>query len=107
VYAQNQYETQDEYTEDGTLVCPGAVELVIVVENAPVFYEYALRDTGLSMAAPQFSTEIYLPMGIHVRGRRVEQVRFRSAEAGKPASVSIEAVTGEDAVVITEQAPGR
>lgn len=93
MFALNNVETQDDYSDDTTLECPGTTELNLIVANAAVFLQYAFRSVGYSSQATVWSPEVYFPPSTYVRGRRVEQVRVRSAVKGKPAQVTIEAVS--------------
>lgn len=93
MYALNNVTTQDNYTVDSTLECPGTTELNILIANAAVYLQFAFRNAGYTSAAPVWSPEVFYPPGEKTRGRNVEQVRVRSALAGKPAQVTIEAVS--------------
>ena len=94
MFALNNVETQDDYSDDATLECPGTTELDILVGNAAVYVQYAFRAKGYSSQAPVWAPTngVFFPPGNYIRGRRVEQVRVKSAVAGKPAQVTIEAV---------------
>lgn len=92
-YALNNVTTSDDYTTEATLECSGSVQLDIIVANAAVYYSYAVRSrNGLSGSAVVFGPDIFLPPGMYTRARPAEAVRVRSAVAGEPAQVSIEAV---------------
>lgn len=95
MFALNNVETGDDYTEGNTLLCPGTVELIVTVENEPILLQYAFRGAGYNSKAPVWSPSngIFMPPGFHTRGRNVEQVRVKSFTKGKPGKVSIEAVS--------------
>lgn len=94
MYALNNVTTTDNFS-DNQLECPGTNEVDISVSNAAVMVQYAFRTEGYTAQAPQWAPieGVFLVPGFHVRGRRVEGVRVKSAKAGVPAQVTIEAVT--------------
>ncbi len=94
-YAKSLMATEDEYTEDTTVACPGAIKLDIQVNNAGVFYQYG----GASKEQPWggvYNPEVFLAPGTYLLFRRAYSVRFRSAVPGKPAVVTCEALTAND-----------
>lgn len=95
MYALNNVTTEDDYSEENTLECPGTIELDLTIANNPIFLQYAFRGEGYTATSPQWvpANGVYFAPGFHVRGRNVEQVRVRSAVKGKPAQVTIEAVS--------------
>lgn len=93
MYALNNVTTEDEYSDANTLECAGSVELDVTVANNAAFLQYAIRESGFTGDAVNWSTEIFLVPGFHVRGRNADKVRVRSAVVGKPSQVTIEAVT--------------
>jgi len=93
MYALNNVTTEDEYSDNNTLECAGSIELDVTVANNAAFLQYALREAGYTGDAVNWSAEIFLVPGFHVRGRHADKVRVRSAVAGKPAQVTIEAVS--------------
>jgi hypothetical protein len=94
MYALNNVATTDEYG-DNELECPGTTELDITVGNAAILLQYAFRVQGYTSAAPVWAPPngVYFAPGFHIRGRNVEGVRIKSAVAGQPAQVTIEAVS--------------
>lgn len=94
MFALNNATTTDRF-EDTELECPGTTEVDITVANAAVMVQYAFRVDGYTSAAPQWAPleGVFLPPGFHVRGRRVERVRFKSAVTGVPSQVTVEAVS--------------
>lgn len=95
MYALNNVQTGDEYTDSNTLTCPGTTELNITVGNKAVFIQFAFRVQGFTGASPPWAPldGLYLPPGFHTRGYNADGVRVKSAVAGQPAQVTIEAVT--------------
>jgi len=95
MYALNNVTTADDYTDANTLPCAGSTELDITVGNNAILIQYAFREHGLSSTSPTWTPEngLFMPPGFHIRGRNVEAVRVRSAVKGKPAQVTIEAVS--------------
>lgn len=94
-YSKSLIETTDHYSEESTLQCPGAIKLDIQVTGAGVFYQFA----GGSKEQPWgevFNPETFLAPATYLLFRRAMQVRFRSAVPGKPAIVTVEALTAED-----------
>lgn len=94
-YAKSLIETADEYSDLSTLQCPGAIKLDIQVNNAGVFYSYAAGSREQPWGEI-FNPEVFLSPGTYLLFRRAMQVRFRSAVVGKPAIVTVEALTAED-----------
>lgn len=94
MYVLNNVTTSDDYSDAATLECPGTKELNILVYNAAVYLQYAFRTVGYTAGSVvwQPAEGVFFPPGERVRGRNVEQVRVRSAVAGKPAQVTIEAI---------------
>lgn len=94
MYALNNVTTTDEFG-DSELHCPGTNEVDITVTNAAVMVQYAFRREGYTSESPQWTPAegVFMPPGFHIRGRRVEGVRVKSAKENTPAQVTIEAVT--------------
>ena len=95
MFALNNVSTADDYEDATTLECPGTTELDITVGNAAVYIQFGFRKQGYSGQAVTWAPleGVFFPPGFFVRGRNVDQVRVKSAVAGKPAQVTIEAVT--------------
>lgn len=94
-YSKSLIETTDEYTGLSTLECPGAIKLDIQVANAGVFYQFASGSKEQPWGGV-FNPETFLGPATYLLFRRAMQVRFRSAVPGKPAIVTIEALTEND-----------
>jgi hypothetical protein len=94
MYALNNVTTEDEFTSANTLECPGTRELNITVGNKAIFIQYAFRVQGYTGMSIPWSPDngLYIPPGFHTRAYNVDGVRVRSAVAGVPAQVTIEAV---------------
>lgn len=94
MFVLNNVATSDDYSDEATLQCPGTTEVNLLIYNAAVYVQYAFRTLGYTAEAPIWSPPegVFFPPGERVRGRNIEQIRVRSAVAGKPAQVTIEAV---------------
>lgn len=85
--------TGDAYTSAATLGAPRSVRALIHVNNAPVYYQIG-RGIG---GAPVYGVEKRLLPGLaYSLGRRFDAIRVRSAVAGQPAVVTIDAVTRDE-----------
>lgn len=95
MYALNNVPTEDEYSEATSLSCPGTRELSITVGNQAIYIQFAFRAQGFTGASPPWVPidGLYLPPGFYTRAYNVEGVRVKSAVAGTPAQVTIEAVS--------------
>lgn len=94
-YSLNLVETQNAYTDATTLVCDGTVKLNIQVANKAVYYRYMPRQRQ----HPQqgfYNPEVLLLPNTYFLVRNAERVQVRSAVAGEPALVTIEALTPYD-----------
>lgn len=97
MYVLNNVTTTDDYSAANTLDCPEAVKLDIQVYNAAIFYKYAVNPGGgVSSRGIPFQPEVFLAPGIYLLVRRAVTVAVRSAAAGAPAQVTIEALTSQD-----------
>ncbi len=94
-YSLNQIETANGYTEANTLQCQGSIKLNIQVFNKGVYYSYMPWDPQ-HPGAGFWNPETYLAPATYLFARRAQQVRFRSAVAGEPAVVTVEALTPSD-----------
>lgn len=94
-YALNLYETQDEYTEAGTLHCPGSRKLDIQVSNAAIYYQISRPSPAHPEGGP-WEPEVHKAPATYLLLRNAAKVRVRSAVAGTPATVTIDALTEED-----------
>jgi hypothetical protein len=94
-FVLNNIPTPDDYDSSSELQCPGVIQLDIFVGNAAIYYSYAIRNPAQGSAV-LFRKEVFLPPGFHCRARCAEAVKVRSALAGTPAQVTIEAVLPEE-----------
>lgn len=94
--ALNNVTTANDYTDANTLPCEGAVKINIEVTGAAIFYRYALRNphhpTGWAGATTQYGPEAFKGPNTYLLARNADAVQVRSAVAGKPAQVTIEAL---------------
>lgn len=94
-YALSLLETEDEYSDANTLQCPGSIKLDIQVANAGIFYQFAGASKEQQWGNV-YNPEVFLAPGTYLLFRRSMQVRVRSAVPGKPAIVTLEALTAQD-----------
>jgi hypothetical protein len=78
----NNVQTSDRFTDAATLLCPGTVQLKLVIANAMVEYQLG---QGSPPAWDEDPTQ--LPPVTAGLARRCDAIRFRSAAAGTPARV--------------------
>jgi hypothetical protein len=95
-FAKNLILTGDDYTGAATLECPGAIKLNIEVDQAAVFYRFAVPSREQPWGGVFNPEKILKPGNVYFLFRRAAQVAFRSAVAGVPGIVSIEALTPND-----------
>lgn len=86
----NNVTTQDDYTDATTLECPMATRFVLVVNNAAIYYKQTFPVGTAPKGAP-FEQEVFLIPGVYPIYRRTTRVAVRSAVAGTPAQVTINA----------------
>jgi hypothetical protein len=87
----NNVATADGFDTARTLVAASSTRLVLTVANAAIFYQL-----GHNWPSVVWDEPVFLPPGYHVRERDCDAVRVRSAVAGKPAQVTLEAATKDD-----------
>jgi hypothetical protein len=80
--------TTENYAPAATLSCPRTERLFITVANAAVIYQLGAGWPDIVWEGD----ETFLVPVVASLGRRCDAVRFRSATAGVPARVSVEAV---------------
>lgn len=88
-YALNNVTTQNAYNAATTLVCPNSVRLNLHVFNAGVYFR--IGSTPGTSAGAQPTGEIFRAPGLYSMDRFCDQVEVRSAAAGVPAQVTIDA----------------
>jgi hypothetical protein len=84
--ALNNVTTADGYTAASTLHAANSTRLMIHARNAAVFYEL-----GQGVGGVVWLGEVFLPPGTLGADRQFDAVRVRSALAGKPAQITIDA----------------
>lgn len=83
--------TADAYTAANTLACAQARRVNLVVANAAIYYQLGRG------AVPRYEQpEAFLIPGVYSLDRICDAVRVRSAKAGVPAQVSIEALVASE-----------
>jgi hypothetical protein len=89
--------TADAYTAGNTLKCVGAVRVNFEIRNAEIFYQFAYRYPGQPAPASDFNgPEVRAGRTLRSLDRNIDAVRVRSAVAGTPATVTIEAMLPEE-----------
>lgn len=91
-YALNNVATQDAYAEATTLKCVGAVRVNIEIRQAAIYYQMTAPDPGMPEDAWGYGPEVYASRTLRSLNRRTSAIRVRSAVAGTPATVTIEAM---------------
>lgn len=91
--------TSDAFTSATTLRCPGAVRVNFEIRQAAIVYELAYRYPGQLGGGrePQWTGQL-VPAGRTLRSldRNIDGVRVKSAVAGVPAVVTIEAMLPDE-----------
>lgn len=87
MYVRNNVATQDDFAQATTLECDGSIRFNLTVTGAAVYLR-TWSGTGGSGQRP----DLFLPPGFHTRGWPTSRIAVRSAVAGTPAQVTIEAV---------------
>lgn len=86
----NNVTTGDRYDAARTLECPGAARVNIDVSNAAIFYQL-----GTGIGAVRWGDETFMTPAFRSLDRRTDAVRVRSAVAGAPAQVTVDAIPRE------------
>lgn len=89
--ALNNVTTANAYTDAATMSCPGATKLNITVANAAIYIQTA-ADTGLHSSLGSWGPELYMSPRLENKVGSFAAVRVRSAVAGVPAQVTVEAI---------------
>jgi hypothetical protein len=84
--ALNNATTTDAYSAQTTLRAPGSTQVTIFVRNAAIYYQL-----GSDYGGALWRDEVFLPPGTLSGARTFDLVRVRSAVAGVPAQVTIDA----------------
>jgi hypothetical protein len=88
----NNVTTQDNYADATSLIGQGLVRVNLIVANASILYELADRWPPGS----EWGEEKFLPPGMFSLERDCQGVRVRSAVAGVPAQVTVDALTDSE-----------
>lgn len=88
----NNITTGNEYTSASELTCEGSNNQTIIILNAAVYLQYALRTIGLTGRSPSWEEEQFLPPGYYTWTRKMERIKFKSAAKGQPAQVTVNAI---------------
>jgi hypothetical protein len=89
--ALNNVTTSDRYTDVNTLYARGSERLTVHVRNAAIYYQL-----GQGVGGVLWREEVFLPPGTLSGAHRFDVVRVRSAAAGTPAQVTIDAGPDEE-----------
>lgn len=90
----NNRTTADAWTDNATLKCVQVCSRVnLDVNNNPVYVQFSRPNPS---GALDWDQEVYVPPTFRALDRRFNAVRARSAVTGKPAQVTIVALTPED-----------
>jgi hypothetical protein len=90
--ALNNITTSDAYTSANTLYAPGSQRITMHVRNAAIYYQL-----GDGLGGVLWRDEIFCPPMTWSGPRNFDVIRVRSAVAGTPAQVTIDAGPEEDA----------
>lgn len=88
-YSLNNTTTTDTYTQANTLQCPSAKRVNLHVFNAAIYFRLGATP-GVNPGA-QATQEVFRAPGLYSMDRNFEQIEVRSAAAGVPAQVTIDA----------------
>lgn len=88
-YALNNVTTQNAYAQATTLQCPGSVRFNIHIFKATVYFRIGSAPGVTPGAQP--TQEIFRAPGLYSMDRFLDQIEVRSAVAGQPAQVTIDA----------------
>jgi hypothetical protein len=88
VSALNNVTTADRYTPANTLAAPGSERVTIHARNAAIYYQLG---KGIGGAPLYADDEVFMPPGTFSGERDFDAVRVRSAVAGTPAQVTVDA----------------
>lgn len=84
--ALNNVPTSDAYSDATTLRAPGSQRITMDVRNAAIFYQL-----GAGLEGTLWRDEVFCPPRSWSGDRVFDAVRVRSAVAGTPAQVTIDA----------------
>jgi hypothetical protein len=87
----NNQTTSDDYTNVTTLKAPEGARFNIDVANAAIYYQF-----GEGWPDTRWDFEVFMGPGFRSFDRRKDALRVRSAAAGHPAQVTLEALTLPD-----------
>lgn len=88
-YALNNVTTQNVFAQATTLQCTDSVRFNLHVFNASIYFRIG-NAPGVQPGA-QATTEIFRAPGLYSMDRHVDTIEVRSAVAGVPAQVTIDA----------------
>lgn len=88
-YELNNVTTANGYTNAATLSCPRSTRVTLYVRNASVYYQL-----GQGWPSTSWGPEKFLPPGTLSGQRTCDAIRLRSALAGAPAQVTVDAGAG-------------
>ncbi len=94
-FVRNNATSADAYSAANTLECPSTVRFVLQVNNAAIYLQRS-GALGVAPGGETFMPEVLFVPGIYPFNRRTNRLRWRSAAAGVPAQVTIEALTEAD-----------
>lgn len=90
----NNATTADDFTTAATLLAPGSVRFNIDVANAAVFYQF-----GEGWPDVRWGFAVFMGPGFRSFDRQKDAMRVRSAAAGHPAQVTLEALTASELAI--------
>lgn len=88
-YALNNFKTSDKYEASTTLQCPDSVRVNIHSFNAAIFFRLGSAPGTRPGAQP--TAEIFRAPGLFSMDRFCDVIEVRSAVAGVPAQVTVDA----------------
>lgn len=92
MFVLNAATTADDYTQAATLECPGAVRVNVEIRDAAIYFQEQYRDLSLpDPTAGTFGSEVFAGRTVRSYDHNIEAIRFRSAVAGEPATVTAQA----------------
>lgn len=87
----NNVTTQDDYTEENTLVVDNATRVTLQVFNAAIYWQITDGDSLGNPSGAPWKDEEFLAPSYGSFARNCHRVRVRSAVAGQPAQVTVSA----------------